>query len=248
MICNFHLFYNRHYEYRKIRKLLAEGDRGLVKFRVLILLDIGLVFHKVPILLDAVLPELYQKSKEGAVVDTCLIRNWLDGLKEVFSLSQPKMQIMINELLNAVEPGWQEASARMESRVLYFAPLRAFHGAASIWIRFSWDYIMILDREAFHILSSPGVTRGTPPPFPWLRTLAFLTRFPVDGEGLAKKLVSEEKWKTKLFGLNLNLIALVGVRIRLRLVFKNLHLGSCHCQEHGCRECPQSMSVYIDRL
>jgi hypothetical protein len=60
-----------------------------------------------------------------------------------------------------------------------------------------------------------------PPPFPWLRTLAFLTRFPVDGEGLAKKLVSEEKWKTKLFGLNLNLIALVGVRIRLRLVFKN---------------------------
>ncbi|CAL0313412.1 unnamed protein product [Lupinus luteus] len=29
--------------------------------------------------------------------------------------------------------------------------------------------------------------------------------FPVDGEGLAKKLVSEEKWKTKLFGLNLNL-------------------------------------------
>jgi len=41
----------------------------------------------------------------------------LDGLKEVFSLSQPKMQIMINELLNAVEPGWQEASARMESRV-----------------------------------------------------------------------------------------------------------------------------------
>jgi len=54
-----------------------------------------------------------------------------------------------------------------------------------------------------------------------LRTLAFLTRFPVDGEGLAKKLVPEEKWKTKLFGLNLNLIALVGVRIRLRLVFKN---------------------------
>lgn len=45
MICNFHLFYNRHYEYRKIRKLLAEGDRGLVKFRVLILLDIGLVFR-----------------------------------------------------------------------------------------------------------------------------------------------------------------------------------------------------------
>ena len=45
LICNFHLFYNRHYEYRKIRKLLAEGDRGLVKFRVLILLDIGLVFR-----------------------------------------------------------------------------------------------------------------------------------------------------------------------------------------------------------
>jgi hypothetical protein len=54
-----------------------------------------------------------------------------------------------------------------------------------------------------------------------LRTLAFLTIFPVDGEGLAKKLVSEEMWKTKLFGLNLNLIALVGVRIRLRPVFKN---------------------------
>lgn len=34
-----------------------------------------------------------------------------------------------------------------------------------------------------------------------------ITGFPVDGEGLAKKLVSEseEKWKTKLFGLNLNL-------------------------------------------
>jgi hypothetical protein len=40
----------------------------------------------------------------------------------------------------------------------------------------------------------------------------FLTGFPVDGEGLAKKLVSEEKCKTKLFGLNLNLIALVQVR------------------------------------
>lgn len=93
-----------------------------------------------------------------------------------------------------------------------------------------------------------GLVILPPPPFPWLRTLAFLTRFPVDGEGLAKKLVSEEKWKTKQFGLNLNLIALVGVRIRLRLVFKNWHLGSCHCQEHGCRECPQSMSVYIDRL
>jgi len=39
---------------------------------------------------------------------------------------------------------------------------------------------------------------------------------------LAKKLVSEEKWKTKLFGLNLNLIALVGVRIRLRLEDKQL--------------------------
>lgn len=52
--------------------------------------------------------------------------------------------------------------------------------------------------------------------------LAFLTGFPVDGEGLAKKLVSEEKWKTKLFGLNLNLIALVGVRIRLRLEDKQL--------------------------
>jgi hypothetical protein len=52
--------------------------------------------------------------------------------------------------------------------------------------------------------------------------LAFLTGFSVDGEGLAKKLVSEEKWKTKLFGLNLNLIALVGVRIRLRLEDKQL--------------------------
>jgi hypothetical protein len=41
----------------------------------------------------------------------------LGGLKEGFSLSQAKMQIMKNELLNAVEPGWQEASARMESRV-----------------------------------------------------------------------------------------------------------------------------------
>jgi hypothetical protein len=35
--------------------------------------------------------------------------------------------------------------------------------------------------------------------------LYYITGFPVDGEGLAKKLVSEEKWKTKLFGLNLNL-------------------------------------------
>ncbi len=34
-------------------------------------------------------------------------------------------------------------------------------------------------------------------------SLSFLTGFPVDGEGLAKKLVSGEKWETKLFELNL---------------------------------------------
>ena len=39
---------------------------------------------------------------------------------------------------------------------------------------------------------------------------------------ISRGLVSEEKWKTKLFGLNLNLIALVGVRIRLRLEDKQL--------------------------
>lgn len=33
--------------------------------------------------------------------------------------------------------------------------------------------------------------------------LVFLTGFPVEGEGSTKKQFSEEKWKTKLFGINL---------------------------------------------
>ncbi|KAF3437678.1 hypothetical protein FNV43_RR20434 [Rhamnella rubrinervis] len=66
-------------------------------------------------------------------------------------------------------------------------------------------------KQQYHYLQYGGINIGMGSLTDCLATgapFAFLTGFPADGEDLAKKLVLVEEWKTKLFGLNMNLIAL----------------------------------------
>lgn len=87
----------------------------------------------------------------------------------------------------------------------------------------TWSIIKKRTRDACSTFGINALWMGSLTDCLAVAPLALITWFP--GEGLAKKLVSEEKWKTKLFGLNLNLIALVGVRIR-RVALEDKQLTS----------------------